>query len=361
VTSLYVSLRLSLLGVGLADFSSCNLECSLCRIGSRGGKFHQKVLEVICLLGKMSGLYTLNEWTRPSFSGGVEPVKDQYTPLIDIVWFIDLVEILGRDAFDRLSSVISEWTSQRIPHDILRFIPYAAFEVEVSDPTSKTIYSDLLNLAATRCQIKIEVIREIGDMNVERANRIKESAVRLCGATDIHILTPNAFDNLLTAKPSSTTCSITRRKTRKLSYLQNQLVSLANWLNLDGEVEFIPPECLSQGIYVPRLDAAWLIKVPNGASGLMSALLEKHKIKATGDLCHLTLFGFEYEKATAHKHIAGSVANLSRHSYIGFLVTPKERVEQAKRIVNRYSYAFGFNNVFVLNEEDISKALMNRN
>mgnify|MGYP000582328427 CR=1 FL=1 len=347
----------------MADFPFCNFECSFCKVGSRGGKFHQKVLRTICLLGKRNGLHTLDEWAPPSFSGGVKPEKVQYTPLIDIVWFVDLAEILGKDIFSRLSSIISEWTSQQISSDTLRFIPYAAFEVEVSDPTSKTIYSDLHNLAATRCQIKIEVIEEVGDMSVERANRIKESAVRFCGATDMYILTPKAFDNLLTTQSSSSTaCLITRRKIRKLNELQNQLISLANWLNLEGEVEFTPPECLSlKDAYVPRLDAAWLIKVPNGASSLMSTLLGKYSIKTTRDLCHLTLFGFEYEKATAYKHIAGSVANLSRHSYIGFLVTPKEKVEQAKRIVNRYSYAFGFNNVFVLNEEEILKVLTTRN
>lgn len=275
--------------------------------------------------------------------------------MIDIVWFIDLAKMLGEDAFSRLSLVISKWTTQQISYDTLRFIPYAAFEVEVSDPTSKTIYSDLHNLAATRCQIKIEVIREIGDMNVERANRIKESAVRFCGATDLYILTPDIFDDLLTTqRHSSTTCLIKSLKVCKLNDLQNQLLLLADDLNLEGEVEFIPPECLSlKNVYIPRLDAAWLIKVPNVVSDLMSALLAKYSMNATKDLCHITLFGFEYEKVTSHKHIAGSVANLSRHSCIGFLVTPAKKVVSVKRIVNRYSLAFGFNNVFLLDASDI--------
>ncbi|MGB9693402.1 MAG: hypothetical protein ACPLYF_01010 [Fervidobacterium sp.] len=301
----------------------------------------------------------MDEWAPSSFSGGVKPEKDEYTPLIDLVWFVDLARILGENAFSRLYSVVSSWTDGQISRDILQFIPYAAFEVEVSDPTSKTIYSDLHNLAATRSPIKVEVIREVGDMNLERANRIRESAVRLCGVTDTLILMPQTFDDLLMMQSYlSTACLIRRRKVRKVNHLQNQLSSLATELNLKGEVEFTPPECLSLGgVYTPRLDVAWLTTVPKAASEVMAIIFEKSQFKATKDLCHLTLFGFEYEKATGHKHIAGGVANLSRHSYIGFLVTPSDKVASAKRIVNKYSLAFGFNNVFVLNEECIQKEL----
>ncbi|MCX8191484.1 MAG: hypothetical protein N3F06_01595 [Nitrososphaerales archaeon] len=80
-------------------------------------------------------------------------------------------------------------------------------------------------------------------------------------------------------------------------------------------------------------------------------------LKITKDLCHITLFGFEYEKETALKHIAGSVANLSRHSYIGFLITPRDKVDVARRIVNRYSRIFGFNNVFVVSEESLTQSI----
>lgn len=341
----------------MVEPSSCGFECSACRVGSRGGELHQKVLKTICVLGRKSGLYTVDEWAPPSFSGGVQPEKDEYTPLIDLVWFVDLAKLIGEHAFSKLYSLVSSWTDEQISQDILRFIPYAAFEVEVSDPTSKTIYSDLHNLAATRSPIKIEVIREVGDMNLKRANRIRKSAVRFCGVTDILILTPQTFDDLLRMQSyPPTTCSLRRRKIRKVNHLQKQLISLAAKLNLDGEVEFTPPECLSlEGIYTPRLDAAWLIKVPEVASDLMATIFEKYSFKAARDLCHLTLFGFEYEKATGHKHVAGGVANLSRHSYLGFLLTPSEKVASAKRIVNKYSLAFGFNNVFVLDEDSIQR------
>jgi hypothetical protein len=171
------------------------------------------------------------------------------------------------------------------------------------------------------------------------------------------IVTPQTFDDLLRMQSyPPTTCLLRRRKIRKVNRLQKQLISLAVKLNLDGEVEFTPPECLSlKGVYTPRLDAAWMIKVPEVASDLMSTIFEKYSFKAARDLCHLTLFGFEYEKATGHKHVAGGVANLSRHSYLGFLLTPSEKVASAKRIVNKYSLAFGFNNVFVLDEDSIQR------
>ncbi|MEM2507310.1 MAG: hypothetical protein QXK93_07500 [Candidatus Bathyarchaeia archaeon] len=333
----------------------CNFDCSNCHIGSRGGKFHQEVLKKICFLGRKSGLHTASEWAPPAYSGGVQPEEDEYTPLIDLVWFIDLFEIMGESSFYKLCSIVSSWTNGKITPDNLRFIPYAAFEVEVSDPTSKTIYSDLHNLAATRSALKFEVIREIGDMNLNRAERIKESAMRFCGATDMFVLTTQMLEEIFeTQSYVLTRCSLSERKTSKLDDIQKKLMTLAAELNLNGKVEFTPPECLGlRNVYVPRLDAALLIPVPKLASDLISTIGKKYSLKMVRDLCHLTLFGFEYEKETSQKHIAGGVANLSRHSHIGFLVTPSEKTATAKRIVNKYSIAFGFNNVFVLDKDII--------
>ncbi len=339
----------------MAKPASCNFDCNYCNIGSRGGKFHQEVLKKICFLGRKSGLYTVGEWAPPAYSGGVQPEEDEYTPFIDLVWFIDLFEIIGESSFNKLCSIVSSWTDGKIPPDSLRFIPYAAFEVEVSDPTSKTIYSDFHNLAATRSALKFEVIREIGDMNLNRAERIKESAIKFCGATDMFILTPQMLQDILeTRSYVPTRCSLSERKTSKLDDIQKKLMSLATELNLNGKVEFTPPECLGlKDVYTPRLDAAWLIPVPKLASDLISTIGKKYSLKIVRDLCHLTLFGFEYEKETSQKHIAGGVANLSRHSHIGFLVTSSEKTATARRIVSKYSIAFGFSNVFVLNKDMI--------
>ncbi|MEM2129625.1 MAG: hypothetical protein QXZ70_03395, partial [Candidatus Bathyarchaeia archaeon] len=309
----------------------------------------------ICFLGRQSGLHTIGEWKFPAYSGGVQPEDDEYAPSIDLVWLIDLFEILGGNSFNNLCSIISSWTDGKLSSDNLRFVPYAAFEVEVSDPTSKTIYSDLHNLAATRSALKFEVISEVRDMNLDRAVRIKESAARFCGTTDMFILTLEKLQEILETKGcASTYCSLYERKTRKVDEVQNKLMSLATELNLTGKVEFSPPECLALGnVYTPRLDAAWLTSVPKPASSLVSTIEMECSFKIVRDLCHLTLFGFECEEETSHKHIAGGVANLSRHSYIGFLVTPSEKTAVARRIVNKYSLAFGFNNVFVLDKDMI--------
>jgi hypothetical protein len=339
----------------MARLMSCNFDCNSCNIGSRGGKLHQEVLKKICLLGRKSGLHTVDEWAPPAYSGGAQPEEDEYTPFIDLAWFIDLFKIMGESSFNKLCSIVSSWTDGKISPDSLRFIPYATFEVEVSDPTSKTIYSDFHNLAATRSVLKFEIIREIGDMNLNRAERIKESAIKFCGVADMFILTPQMLQDILeTRSYMPTSCSLSERKTSKLDDIQKKLMSLAAELNLNGKVEFTPPECLGlKNVYTPRLDAAWLIPVPKSASDLISTIGKKYSLKIVRDLCHLTLFGFEYEKETSQKHIAGGVANLSRHSHIGFLVTSSEKTKTARRIVNKYSIAFGFNNVFVLNKDII--------
>jgi len=339
----------------MVGHSLCGFICQSCPVGSRGGIAHQKVLKLICLLGRKNGLYTMDEWVPPSFSGGVQPERDEYTPYIDIVWFIDLVNVLGEEGFSRLHSIVFAWTDGKISQDALRFIPYAAFEVEVSDTTSKTVYSDFHNLAATRAAIKFEVIEEIGDMNLERAKRIRESAIRFCGDADMFVLTPNMLEDLLNVESySSLPCLLTKREAHSLRHVQRKLFSLGAELNLKGMVEFTPPECV--GFYTPRLDAAWLVNVPKAAADLISTIAKKYSLRVARDLCHLTLFGFEYEKETGQKHIAGGVANLSRHSYIGFLITSKEKISTARRIINKYSLAFGFNNVFVIDEDTILEA-----
>lgn len=336
----------------MAKHALCNFMCHSCSVGARGGEIHQQILKSICLLGRKHGLYTEDEWMPPSFSGGVRPEEDEYAPSIDIVWFIDLVDAFGEDKFDRLYSVVSEWTGGKILKDTLRFVPYVAFEVEVSDPTSKTVYSDFHNMVATRAAIKIAVIREVGDMNLKRAKRIRKSAVQSCGDEDMFVLTLHMLKNILKMEERfSASCLLTERKVHRLRPVQKKLVSLAAKLNLKGEVEFTPPECMR--MYTPRLDAAWLVGVPKSAADLMATISKRYSLKITRDLCHLTLFGFEYEKKTGHKHIAGGVANLSRHSYIGFLITPSEKTSTARRIVNKYSLAFGFNNVFVVDEDVI--------
>ncbi|MEM0007880.1 MAG: hypothetical protein QXP36_03225 [Conexivisphaerales archaeon] len=336
----------------MAKPALCDFKCHDCHVGERGGGIHQQVLKSLCLLGRKHGLYAKDEWVSPSFSGGVQPEKDEYSPSIDMVWFIDLVDAVGEDKFSRLHSVVSMWTDEKIPRDVLRFLPYVAFEVEVSDVTSKTVYSDFHNLAATRAAIKIEVIREVGDMNLKRAERIRESAIRFCGDTDMFVLTIPMLEDILKMEerfPAS--CLLTERETRKIKPIQKKLVSLGTGLNLKGEAEFTPPEC--RGVYIPRLDAAWLVSVPKAAAALLATISKRYSLRIARDLCHLTLFGFEYEKETGHKHIAGGVANLSRHSFIGFLVAPSEKAFVAKRIVNKYSLAFGYNNIFVVSEDAV--------
>jgi len=336
----------------MAEHALCDFMCHSCSVGASGGETHQRILKSICFLGRKHGLYTKDEWRPPSFSGGIQPEEDEYTPSIDIVWFIDLVDALGKDKFDRLYSVVSEWTDGKIPKDTLRCVPYVAFEVEVSDPTSKTVYSDFHNMVATRAAIKIEVIQEVSDMNLKRAERIRNSAVWLCGDEDMFVLTPYMLEDILKAEERfSASCLLTERKAHRLGPVQKKLVSLGEKLNLKAEVEFTPPERMR--VYTPRLDVAWLLGVPKSAADLMATISKKYSLKITRDLCHLTLFGFEYEKKTGHKHMAGGVANLSRHSYIGFLITPSEKTSIARRIVNKYSLAFGFNNVFVVDEDVI--------
>ena len=217
----------------------CNFDCDRCYIGSHGGVFHQKVLKTLCLLGRKSGLHTIDEWEPPTYFGGVQPEKEVYSPSIDLVWLIDILEVIGECNFNKLCSMTSSWTDGKISPESLRFIPYAAFEVEVSDPTSKTIYSDFHNLAATRSALKFEVIREVGDMSLNRAERIRESAIRFCGVTDMFVLTPSMLDDIMKVQSyAQTYCLLSERSTRKVSAIQNKLLSLGAKLNLNGKIEF---------------------------------------------------------------------------------------------------------------------------
>ncbi len=280
---------------------------------------------------------------------------DEYTPQIDLVWFLDLRESL-KGGFDSICTIINEWTDGAIPEGDLRYIPLAAFEVETSDPTSKTIYSDLHNLAATRAPFKFEVIREVGDMNLGRAKRIESAAKTFDGITDCFVISDENLSELdaqIEKRIYHVPCKLRKRKAKPDDF-QSQILSKGQKCGLITQIEFTPPQCQLKNIYPPRLDGAWLIGIPKKASIALNYLIQFSCCESLHDLCHYAVFGFEHEKETNQKHVAGGISNLSRHSYIGFLVVPKEKLISARRLVNKYSIAFGMTNIFVVSESSTS-------
>jgi len=338
------------------DFS-CDFYCVECSLISvSGSRVHKQIIKCLCRIGRKSKLHTFGAWQPPAYSGGVQPLEDEYNPQIDLVWFLDLRESL-KGGFDKICKIIHRWTDGAIPEDSLRYIPLAAFEVETSDPTSKTIYSDLHNLAATRAPFKFEVIREIGEMNLDRAKRIESAAKTFDGITDCFVISDENLSELELQIEKRVyhlpPCKLRKRKAKPDDF-RSQILSTGQKCGLISQIEFTPPQCRQKNIYPPMLDGAWLVSIPREASIALHNLIQLSLCEPLHDLCHYTIFGFEHEKETSQKHVAGGISNLSRHSYIGFLVVPTEKLNNAKKLISKYSIAFGMTNVFVVSESSIS-------
>ncbi len=329
-------------------------ECNNCKssIGTIGGQPHCSTIKDICFLGQSSKLCIAVEWTSPILSGGDLKIfpRDRYAPRIDIVWFLDVEETLGNTNFQELTDFIeSKLDIKGIPNEFIKYIPYAAFEVETSDPSSKEIYSDCHNLAEANVSFKFVVIREIQTMNRKRAERIIRSGKELDGIQDIFLLTTTNIEDTLTGVKVQLEKHPFKIE-RKMVPFQEKLSKIGTELGFEVAHECVPSEFVALGskkeIYTPRIDGAWFIQAPIEAVSTIGTLITKSEHKHIKDLYQILMIGFEQEKRTSSKHIAGSISNLAHHTYLGILLTEQKNLNKIQKIINNYATAWGFNNVF---------------
>jgi len=331
-----------------------------------GAKAHRETIKDLCFLGQNSDMAVAAEWTVPIFSGSSLKLDSQeaYSPRIDIVWFLEVEEIIGKSRFKELVDfILSGLEIDGIPKELIKYIPYAAFEVEASDPSSKVIYSDCHNLVAANVSFKFVVIKEIQDMNRKRAERIVQSSKTLDGIQDIFLLTLTDLKDIMSGERVLIKEHPYKMQRRKMETIQKELSNIGTKLGFEVAHECIPSEFVQLGsgsqIYVPRLDQAWFIKVPRSALIIVSSLIYKSIFKHVKDLYKILTIGFEYEHTTSSKHIAGSISNLAHHTQLGILLMDSNRLSKAQRIVNKYAAVWGFNNVFVapVHKVEISRAV----
>lgn len=326
---------------------SCNFDCDNCNEMVKGESTHNITIRKLCKLGRKADLHTIGEWSYPIFSGGVQPDNKLYMPELDLVWAFDLKKLEINS--NKLFEIIKIWSDGLITPEKIRYIPLAAFEIEASDPSSKIIFSDFHNMEATRASFKFEIIEEIGDMNIKRAERILESAKKFSGIIDSFLLTIKQIKNIEQNQSSIIfECKIKPPKLRENPF-RKKINFYGNLLKLIPICEFQPPERKSTQIYTPKLDGAFLLKIPELTSIIIDSLCQiSNKKSPDHDLCHYNLIGFEHEDKTSPKHITGGILNLSRHSWLGFLVVPNNKLNNAKKLINNYSMNFGITNVFVI-------------
>ncbi|MBI3272517.1 MAG: hypothetical protein HYZ53_26235 [Planctomycetes bacterium] len=131
--------------------------------------------EKVAALGESLGLVTTREVSESLFRLRLDSV---YQPRIDLLWSV----ALDRPKREALAWALGADTSG-ITH-----LPIVGVEVEGTQPTTKTMASDLANLTALGAQLGLLVVSEEGEKNIyRRAARAVRTVRRSFGDVRVHI------------------------------------------------------------------------------------------------------------------------------------------------------------------------------
>lgn len=338
-------------------------------------------------LGSQLGFSTAEEIDETFLSVTLD---DSYTPRVDIVWYLDLQQ-LGLDT-ERLA----EYFGYQADDQYRRF-PFVAFEVEASDPTTKTMEADLANLQTIGAPFGILVVdEEQEDGLYRRGKRILRTFRELYGHTNCVCLDRSHITDLLTVEWEGSTeqpdephdvsagaggeKEWSRQTRRHMADVGKDIgfVVREDWIPHDlkraynrrrdlwDEVEQTTDH--EQYTWAPgaqqksfrgwrtyytgsKIDLTWTAAYPNSLRSFLQSVVdldpdfETHTpLLRTAETLH-PFFGFEIE-SSAGKHAAGGVLNLGVYPTVGQIVVPDE--SKRRRIegkIDTYERSLGIRNV----------------
>lgn len=341
------------------------------------------IVEQLERLGKECGLVPSRE---------VSPgVPHGYAPRTDLVLCGKRLPDKAAAAVDRLAKLAG------IASPLVdRRMPWIGFEVEGTDPTSKTMESDFANLLVCGYPIGALVVdsapggarANVGDIH-RRAARLRRTTSLWCGARALAVVDRSQLPlrarlgsrDAASPKPPSLRNQGGSRKDAKV--VRERLLAIGHDLGFHADCDVVPilpeisfdarrsalredgaPPSGSTAVLLgiaahelgddeptayengekaftrQRLDVAWSVPVPRGVR-------EFHDLLAAADRDYgllwpepplgssMPLVAFEID-TDARKHAGGSLLHLARAARIGVLVVPDEKVEAAQRMLDTY-------------------------
>jgi hypothetical protein len=338
-------------------------------------------------LGRQLGFSTSEEIDETFLS---VTLGESYTPRVDVIWYLDLQQ-LGLDT-EQLANYFGHEAG-----DQYRRFPFVAFEIEASDPTTKTMEADLANLQAIGAPFGVLLVdEEREDGLYRRGKRILRTFRELYGHTNCVCLDRSHITDLLgrdwevsTAQPNTEHAvsegaggekewsTKTRRHLAdvgknigfvvKEDWMPNDL-SRAYDRHRDLWRETVDATAHERYTWNPdgerkdfrgwrtyytgsKIDLVWTRPYPDSLRAFLTAVVdldpdfETHTpLLRTADTLH-PFFGFEIE-STAGKHAAGGVLNLDVYPTVGQIVVPNE--SKRRRIEGKiatYERTLGIRNV----------------
>lgn len=309
-----------------------------------------------------------------------------YEPRVDVLWSLRLRAIQSQT----ISDIIG------VDENELLHLPVVGIEIEATDPTTKTLETDISNLASLGPPLGLVVIdtKEAPDMYL-RASRIVRSMRYMYGNL---VVLPVDYQWLpqiekeLAGRSTSLVMQSeqARQSTGKESAWTKRQKKVLRRLGEDAgfevRVEWTPPyvqrafevfdaytipegklctwkhEGSSErksinkaGDYFTssRLDVVWLVKLPNKLRLFLECLckmdpgLTRFLHLFPDDWGYVPLVGFELE-SSGGKHAGGALLNLAAHTIIGVCVVPDETIEARMEYkLNTYRPTLGLRNVYV--------------
>ena len=330
--------------------------------------------------------------------------NNEYEPEIDAVWYIDISQTI---AINELKQIKNHFNLH-----FIKFLPLVGFEIEASDPTSKTQISNAANLCVQHYPYGFLVVdEEKGEKDLyRRAARILRTFLFQFGQNNYLPLSKSQLNSLQNHQwKEDLKKSIILGKTKyskgiggeskNVKKIREKIISIGekvgftirtDWspddLKLDfklrnnifknienplkeqkrllcQEISWTPTEYKSIRkwfyFYIrPRIDIIWCIGLP------LRFIEFINEIKKLDDdfLYNLPIFrdpkepypiiGFEIE-SSLDKHGGAGILNLSRYTHYGFLVTEKKNLQLLEKKIKTYSRSLGINNVYPLTFEEL--------
>ncbi|GAB6552967.1 hypothetical protein bcgnr5378_06230 [Bacillus cereus] len=339
----------------------------------------KSIQENIRKIGEDLGFYSEKEF-QFSNSG--------YSPQYDVVWFLDVADLNIQDL-------------RGIQLYGGRYLPFAAFEIEGSTPSSKYQIGNIGNLLSSPCQYRFMIVdnsnattekdtyrrgvkilrtmrENIGDHQIIFIDASMLENLKELKPTRIHSMNKNIkrekgsggeskskpINKLVLCELSNTNLSISEDKVpdyfKMLFSIEKQRFISSTYTVEPLEFEQKPIKTDTSYYYKPKIDISAGFTITDGFIDFLKQLsiylksdivhyplLHFIKTKKVNEL-YYPLLGIEIETANS-KHAIGSLLNASRYHQFGWFVGTSEM----KHVFDAYQYQLGLRNVTFRNSNDL--------
>jgi len=336
--------------------------------------------------------------------------ESEYEPEIDAVWYYDLSKIIDASKIEIIN--------KQFESNDLHFFPLVGFEIEASDPTSKTQLSNAANLYLQHYPYGFIIIDENKAKKdlYHRAAGILRTFRFQYGQVNYLPLSKGQLEKILKFEWKNKKEDIFKFEKVKLSkgsggevgdakIIRDKLTQLGDiagfniyhdWSPEDLSYDYqlrkdtlkalsSPSESIERFLgkkvswnpndpkiinrwyqfYIrPKIDVIWSIGLSLRFYEFYMELLNlepdfKYNLPIYRDPSKpFPIIGFEIESSIG-KHAGGGILNLAKYTHFGFIITQQKNIDLLNKRIKTYSRSLGINNVYPLSIEELSKYEIN--